>query len=187
MSQRSTQFNRTTVIDYDTVISKDVIVHENECLIIRGSNTKVVFGGEKRVRFVNAGTVVIDAEIILKNCTFFQNSQMLKLTGLMQIWEDSALILGKSAEAFMENRGVIVLKNHAKIQCASEFNTAFLNAGIIQMMQDANVVIGKRVGCSFINDGIIQKQDRAVLEIGSSTAAVFQNRGMVEKLPGSDK
>lgn len=187
MEQQSVQFDHTTVIDHDTVISEDVVVYENERLIITGGNTKVILGGEKKIRFVNEGTVEIDAEIILKNCIFSQNSQAMKLTGLMQILGDSELILGESAEASAENSGTIVLKNHAKIQCASEFNTAFLNTGVIQMMHDASVVTGQRAGCSFINKGIIQKLDRTVLETGVPASEVFQNMGMVQTVPGFDK
>ncbi len=186
MENTGTRYPHIITIDKSTVINEDYIVHENERLVITGEHTKVLFGGEKAIRFVNLGCVEIYAKVILGNCLLFQNSTSLLIDGMLEITDGSSIIIGDSAKAAVENSGMIIVSGRAKIIGGAEFESTITNTGIIQLLNKASFIAGQKAVCQLRNTGIIQKSCTAVFDTTQISSNTFTNRGLIQIIPELD-
>ena len=170
---------KTYLIESDTTINEDIFITDKETLIIRGSDTKVYIGTEKKVTVRIDGALDNHGKLMLINCTMHLSGYAFRNYGVLMITNRSKFVMGYRVKPRMLNAGLIYIKDNAEFKHDSESDkTELENAGMIQVADGGRLFLSQKRSSPVHNSGVMRLSDEKNFML--ENAENFQSDGIVK-------
>ncbi|MBR5994424.1 MAG: hypothetical protein IK018_11500 [Lachnospiraceae bacterium] len=170
---------KTYLIESDMTINEDIFITDKETLIIRGSDTKVYIGTEKKVTIRIDGALDNHGRLMLINCTMHLGGYAFRNYGVLMITNRSKFVMGYRVKPRMLNAGMIYIKDNAEFKHDGESEeTELENAGMIQVADGGRLFLSQKRSSTVHNSGVMRLSDEKNFML--ENAEDFRNDGIVK-------